>query len=332
MCSCAVVSGQDIKPRDATRGAAQTPSNNSTSGGETLIVVVGAAGAKEFDSEFNQWAAKWEELAKRQSWKLIRINDNASSTSERTPKQRLQDSVESAVDSKRLWIVLLGHGTFAKNLAKFNLAGPDVSATELKAWLKPIHAQTIVINCSSASAPFLTALADDNRIIVTATKSGSEYNYARFGKYLAESINEISNDIDHDKEVSLLEAFLAATSGTERFYREEARLSTEHALLNDNGDKVGTTGDFYRGVRPVKASSEGSIDGTLASRIILLTSPENASFPPELDEQRTKIEQQIDRLRGQKTLLQEDDYFGQLEKLLLELAALYDEAEEFGSG
>ena len=41
-----------------------------------------------------------------------------------------------------------------------------------------------VINCASASAPFINRLAGENRVVITATKSGDEQNFARFGQYI----------------------------------------------------------------------------------------------------------------------------------------------------
>ncbi len=292
---------------------------------ETLLLVVGAPGAAEFGEEFLEASEQWEKLAEARKWKLER-RDQAKS--DKTAREQLKSSIEENASAPRLWIVMLGHGTFSRNIAKFNLVGPDVSSKELKSWLTPVTSQIVLINCSSASVPFVPELADRRRIVLTATKSGSEYNYARFGKYFAKAASDLKNDIDHDKEVSLLEAFLAASDEVERFYQQAGRLSTEHALLNDNGDKAGTTADFYRGIRPAKESLEGKIDGALAARIILISSPEAIGFPEEMEARRTAIESEIDKLRSRKSFLAENDYLDQLEKLMLQLAELYDEAEE----
>ncbi len=293
---------------------------------DAMIVVIGAGGSSEFEGEFDAWAEQWELLAKRQHWSAATIHNSEDSVQ---PKELLRLAIEARADARRLWIVLLGHGTFARNVAKFNLVGPDVSAPELRQWLSSLDSQVVVVNCSSSSGPFLTELAGQRRVLVTATRSGSEMNYARFGKFLSGAVNDARVDIDHDKEVSLLEAFLAASSQTERFYLDDSRLATEHALLNDNGDKVGTSADFYRGIRPVKEGKDGlAIDGGSASRLILLTSPDNPVFTAELDEKRSALEQQLEVLRGKKRLLARDDYFEQLEALLLQLAEVYDQAEE----
>jgi len=304
---------------------------------EHLIVVVGAAGSDEYANVFSGWAEPWRKLATDRDWKLTYIADptNNSPTAQAEPapsavsqRETLRQAIEMHQGSSaRLWLVMLGHGTFSGKSAKFNLVGPDVSADELAEWLKPLSAPMAIINCSSASAPFLTALAAPNRVLVTATRSGGEMNFSRFGQYLSQTIHDLSADVDHDLEVSLLEAFLAATARTARFYREESRLTTEHALLDDNGDRVGMSGDFYRGARPVKSAKGGNVDGEVAKRIILYSSPDAPHFTPDLESRRTEIEAQIDALRTQRAEFSEASYFDQFEHLILQLSKVYAEAE-----
>ena len=302
---------------------------------KTLVIVTGAAGEDEFGAEFASSAKKWQDFAAEQKWQLTSIGSSSASDGSAgamADRELLKQAIEKATElpeDAELWLVFIGHGTFAANVAKFNLVGPDVSATELAEWLKPVKAKCMVINCSSSSGPFITGLANKNRIVVTATRSGTELNYARFGKYFADAINSLAADVDHDQEVSLLEAFLSASSQTERFYREEARLATEHALLDDNGDRVGTSSDFYRGVRPVKEPEPGKqMDGRAASRAILFSSPDAPKLTSAQLAERQRIEEQIDALRMRKSQLSEAEYLDQLERLCLEMAKVYQATKE----
>ena len=291
----------------------------------TLIVVTGAAGEKEFGEQFRASAKRWHEFAKKQDWQLIALGSSSgdSASDHDLLKQAIEKESSLPADAE-LWFVLIGHGTFASNVAKFNLVGPDVSANELSEWIEPLKAKCVIINCSSSSGPFVTALGGKNRVVVTATRSGSEQNFSRFGTYLSEAIGSLAADVDHDQEVSVLEAFLAASSQTERFYREDARLATEHALLDDNGDRVGTGGDFYRGARPAKEPEPGKqVDGRIASRAILFSAPDAPKFTSEELAERQRIEEQIDALRTRKKQLTEEAYLAQLEPLCIELAKIY---------
>jgi hypothetical protein len=310
----------------------QSPASNETARAlpppRTLIIVAGATGEEQFGEQFRASAERWRALAEPQGWQWdqLGLSRSEAASDRELLKQAFEKAVSLSVESE-LWVVLIGHGTFASNTAKFNLVGPDVSAVEFGEWLKPVRAQCVVINCASSSGPFVTALGGPNRIVLTATRSGMEQNLARFGTYLSEAIHSLAADVDHDQEVSLLEAFLAASSQTERFYREEARLATEHALLDDNGDRVGTGGDFYRGARPAKEPESGKqLDGRSAAKVILFSAPGVPKFTRAQLAERQRIEEQIDALRSRRAQLAEEVFLGQLEPLCIELAKLYQTA------
>jgi hypothetical protein len=203
------------------------------------------------------------------------------------------------------------------------MRGPDFSATELAEWLKPFKRPIAIIDCSSASAPFINKLSGTNRVVITATRSGAEINYARFGQYLAEAIADPQADLDKDGQTSLLEAFLMASRRTAEFYETESRLATEHALLDDNGDGLGTPADWFRGIRAVKRAKAGAaLDGMRASQFHLIRSEQEQQLPPEIRARRDELEMQIVKLRDGKEKLNEDEYYEELEPLLVDLAKL----------
>ncbi len=302
---------------------------DAASATQACIIVVGAEGEDQYRPIFRQTAELWSQIAQRNAWLSETIG--LESESESTDREELRKNIEQYANQanlQRLWIVFIGHGTSAGKVSKFNLRGPDIAATDLANWVKPMSQQCVIINCASASGPFLPAVSGPNRIVVTATKSGAEINFARFGIYLAQSIADATSDLDHDQEVSLLEAFLAACSQTARFYKDDARLVTEHALMDDNADKTGTSADFYRGLRPAKSAATGKeIDGRLASRIILSSSPGALKLNEKQSAQRANIEAQIDELRSQKNTMSKDAYLDALETLCIALAKIYESAE-----
>lgn len=291
----------------------------------TVLVVIGAAGTDEYGEEFARWAGRWEQAATRGEAEFIQI-DNTSETG-REQLQKALAEVEPGGYSE-FWLVLIGHGTFDGRTARFNLRGPDLSAEELNEWLMPFTRPLAVINCASASGPFINRLSAPDRVIVTATKSGHEQNYARFGDYLSQAISDIEADLDKDGQTSLLEAWLIASGKTDEFYRTEGRLATEHSLLDDNGDGLGTRSDFYEGIRPVKSASEGgSVDGYRANLFHLVKSEFERSLPPEIRRRRDELELAVIKHRLQKESFSEDEYFQRLEELLLPLAELYESLE-----
>ncbi|WP_202617306.1 hypothetical protein [Roseimaritima sediminicola] len=303
-----------------------------------VIVVVGAAGEATYGEQFERWAAHWRSAAEEAGAVYHRIGGEATSgeaiedpddggPDDRIRLQRLlaracQPAEEAATP---LWLVLIGHGTFAANVAKFNLAGPDVSAGELAQWLEGCRRPLVVVNCASASGPFLQALKGPDRVVVTATQSGDEQNFARFGRFLAEAIGDPAADLDHDNAVSILEAFLAAAAGTRAFYRAEGRLATEHALLDDNGDGVGTPPEFFSGTRVIKRpQSDQAVDGGRA-RYRALVARDQPPLSRQARTRRDALEGQLETLRMRKTELSEDAYYEALETIAIELAKLYEE-------
>lgn len=290
-----------------------------------VVVVVGAAGEETYGKQFQVWADRWRQAAEKggASFQLIGQSDSAAGN-DRTELEKTL-AIATDVHDQPLWLVLLGHGTFDGKTAKFNLRGPDVSAQELANWLNALERPLAIVNCASSSGPFLNALSGKNRVIITATRSGSEFNFARLGEFLSAALSTLEADLDKDEQVSLLEAFLAGAKGVREFYTAEARLATEHALLDDNGDQLGTPADWFRGVRPVKAAKEGAaVDGLLAARFVLVPSRLESELPATARQIRDELESELSALRQRKSQLSEDEYLRLLEPLLLKLAELYE--------
>ena len=300
----------------------------------TLIVVVGAPGTSDYDRQFNTWADRWETAARQANAKCVRLGRESSGT---TPdRDRLAEVLreEQKEIEAALWLVLIGHGTFDGRKAKFNLRGPDVMGAELADWLQPFKRPLVVINCASSSAPFINRLSRENRVVISATKSGYELNFARFGDHLSAAMTQESADLDKDEQTSLLEAFLLASRKTHEFYEQEGRLATETALLDDNGDGLGTPADWYQGTRAVRQGRDGTtVDGQLARQFHLVPNAQEAEMPSDIRRRRDALERQIRDLRQSKDeKTNSDEYYKKLEPLMVELARLYEELESTDNG
>lgn len=293
-----------------------------------IILVLGATGAEEFRQPFKESAAKWTQVARQSDTPIKTIG--TADAGKLNDREQLQAALKSVANDGPgpLWLVMIGHGTFTRGVAKFNLRGPDVSANELSQWLQSKQRPIVIVNCASASGPFVNRLSGENRIVVTATKSGTEYNYARFGEYFARAIASPDSDLDHDDEVSVHEAFVRASADVREFYEQEGRILTEHALIDDNGDGKGTPASMFRGVRAHAVAKDGAkLDGSVASRVTLSPAGSRLPFTPEELKTRASIEAQLDALRARKEELSEKEYNAELEPLMLRLAKLYHAAE-----
>lgn len=294
-----------------------------------VLVVVGAAGETEFGEQFRAWADRWQAAAKQGGAEFFAVGLNEAS--EKPDREQLHERLQSLAgpSPEAVWLVLIGHGTFDGKTAKLNLRGPDVTPADLALWLKPIERPLAVLDCTSSSGPFLNELSGANRVVVTATRSGFEYNFARLGEQLSAAIADPAADLDKDEQVSLLEAFLRAAAGVKEFYASESRLATEHALIDDNGDKLGTPADWFQGLRATKSAKDGAApDGARAAQFVLVRSQREEQLPAEVRARRDALERELSALRQQKSTLAEDAYLKQIEPLLIELAKLYESAKQ----
>jgi hypothetical protein len=305
-------------------GAAVAVSGSATSTNSVVdaLIVVGAPGEKEFAKDFAEATQDWIAACRKASRSFRVIEPETAGTNQLSI---LKETLPAQTPSEReLWIVLVGHGTFDGKDAKFNLTGPDISAKELSGLLRQVDRPIVLINSSSSSAPFMNELSHSNRVVVTATKSGWEENYTRFGRFFAKSVADAGADLDQDGQVSVLEAFLMASRQVEDFYTTEKRLATEHALLDDNGDGKGTSPAFFKGVRPAKEAEEGAkVDGFRAHQFHFVPSAEEARLSPEMRRRRDDLEMALEELRKKKEKIPEAEYMAQLEKIALELSRLY---------
>lgn len=291
-----------------------------------VIVIVGAAGSEEFGRQFRQWSDRWSDAAKRGNAEItaIGLTDSENKISDHDQLQQLLAALNTT-GSQPVWLIFIGHGTFDGKLARFNLRGPDLTLPELSDWVKPIQRPLTIVNCASCSGPFLNELSGPGRIIVTSTKSGHEYNFSRFGDFLSSAIGDPQADLDKDDQTSLLEAFLLASARTREFYENDGRLMTEHALLDDNHDRLGTPADWFQGVRAIKSAKNGaSVDGLRANQLHLIHSPSEERLAGEVREKRDQLEQELAQLRTKKASLAEADYLQQIEPILVKLARLYE--------
>jgi hypothetical protein len=308
----------------------------------TVLIVVGAAGTPEYASQFRGWADQWQAAARKAAAETIVIGLDGGGANDR---DRLRAALAEKVSPtaaasapapsgrEPLWLVLIGHGTFDGRESKFNMRGPDISDAELAEWLGPIKRPIVVLACASASGPFLNRLSGADRVVITATKSGNELNFSRFGQYLAEAIADPRADLDKDGQVSLLEAYLTAGSRVGEYYRTRAQLATEHALLDDNGDKLGTPADWFRGIRATRRAKDGAaLDGVRSHQLHLVPSDRERGIPAASRRRRDQIELALAALRDGKDKLPGDEYYRRLEGLMVELARIYRDLPAAGPG
>lgn len=227
---------------------------------------------------------------------------------------RIATSIEPQA---RLFVVLIGHGSAQGGTPRFNLPGPDMTASDFAALLARFPTQQIVFaNLTSASGGFLAALSGPRRTVITATRSGTERNETLFGGHFVAALVDEGADADKDERVSVLEAFEYARREVIRAYDRENRLRTEHALLDDNGDGVGSH-------EPDPQRGDGAVARTqflVATRPGMTATATDDPALAALYAERLELNRDIAALRLRKTDMAPDAYERELERLLLALA------------
>ena len=295
-----------------------------------LLIVVGLAGDPEHGKTFQTWGATMAAASERLGIppeRLVYLVDKPGEGAKNVTGEPRREEIAKAFErfSKEagpedvVFVMLIGHGSFANSTARFNLPGPDLSAADFNAMLQKLPTKQVVfVNTSSSSGPFVEQLSAQGRTIVTATRNGAEQYATLFGGFFVDAMTSDAADAYKNKRVSVLEAFNYAKAEVARAYERQGLLATEHALLDDNGDKEGSQAPGVAG-KDGKVSPDGRVAG------ILSFSAAGAGLPSDpklraLYQERVDFERQIENLRLLKDGMPAAKYQAELERLATALA------------
>ena len=279
------------------------------------VTIAGLGGTPEYESQFAKWASEMQhEFEKNGPTAHVVTLSGPEATREAVHKTFSR--LASEVKPEDLFaLFLIGHGTFDGTDYKFNLPGPDLTGAELAALLNRVPAlRQLVVNMTSCSGASLPALAKSNRVVVTATKSGTEKNTTLFPRYWTDALRDPAADTDKNGTLTTLEAFRYTAQKTAAYFESEKLLATEHPTISDNGS-----------TKPLRDPKPEMGQSLLAARFPLLrpeaeTARNLAPEKQRLVSKKEDLEARIDRLKYQKAAMASDDYKQQLTALLLELA------------
>ena len=278
----------------------------------SALIIRGVAGSPEHETKFDKWTTETQKALVEKfgfsSERLIVLSDKKSAQAEiqkafATLKQQLKPG-------DTFFLFFIGHGSGDDGIYKFNISGPDFTADDYNKLLSTLPAgRTVIVLGTPASGAAIEKFAGKNRVVITATRSGQEGNDTVFYDYFLEALQSPAADEDKDQKISVWEAFKYAVAGTERFYKEEGRLATEHPQISDNGtEKTGVT---TKEIPLVARATSFQVD-----RPIVSSDPKLQA----LLNQKRELEQKIEDLRINKSAIPEAEYDKQMESLLVELA------------
>jgi hypothetical protein len=272
-----------------------------------VFVASGLGGEPEYEQRFAHQA---EAIAQAAAHSGAAPDNVVLLTGARARRESLQRElttfVGKAQKDDQVVVVFIGHGSFDGQDYRFNVPGPDITGHEIGTILDKLPAtQQLIVNATSSSGAVIEQWKHANRIVITATKSGGERNATRFAQFWVEALTSADADRDKNETVTVEEAYEYASRKVADTFKADAALATEHSR----------------------------IEGGAPARFVVARLGENAALPNDaalaaMLKEQTSIDQQIDALKARKSSLPEDQYYDELEKVLITLARLDKRIDE----
>lgn len=265
------------------------------------MIVGGIGGLPEYEERFTEDVERLAEAARRTVADEDRVVVLSGEQATRDALRAQLEGLAGRLDAADAFVLfLVGHGSYDGEQYKFNLKGPDIDGAALGELLEAVPAQSqLVVNASSASGAVLESWAADDRIVITATRSGAERNATRFGAYWAEALSSDEADINKNGVVTVEEAFEFASRKVTDSYETEGALATEHPQLS----------------------------GEMANRFEASRLAGRTAAAPEVEglyDELTALEEELAALRLRRDDMEQGRYLDELQDLLVELATVQE--------
>ena len=298
-------------------------SSKATAGERYALIVTGASGGDVYAKTYARWRTTFADTLRGKFHydpsRLIVLAENPGDGAQTATREHvrgaLADLRKRMTKDDQLLVLLIGHGTSLDgDEAKFNLVGPDLSASEWSALLRPMPGRLVFVNTTGASFPFLRRLAVRGHVVVTATDAAAQQFETVFPEFFIKAFADPAADLDRNNRVSMWEAFTYASAGVRQWFEQKGQLPTERPLLDDTGAGIGR-----------EAQNPGT-DGAIA-RVTYLEPDVALTLPADtvlagLMRRRAELDTLLEELKARKESTPPDQYDADLEKLLVEIARL----------
>ena len=277
------------------------------------LTVAGLGGEPEYEQRFAGWASDFNKAVAGEAGAKVETLTGKDATKANI-QSKLSAIAGQAKSDDTLTVLFIGHGSYDDIDYKLNIPGQDISASELNDALNKIAARQAVILTTAGSGGAISKLQKDKRIIISATKAGSERNATIFARFWVEAFRDAAADTDKNQTLTALEAYKYAKTKTKDYFDTQKRLATEHPLLEDTGKGDGEAD-------PSTANGQGLLAGRfpvmhLGSATAVAVTPAKQALLKRKDD----LETSIDELRYRKAAMDLPTYNKQMQGLLLELA------------
>ena len=253
------------------------------------LIVSGASGGPSYAEKYDRWRTTLETtLTSKFGYPADHVM-TLSEASKAQVERALRDLRMRMTRDDLVFVALIGHGADEK----LNLVGPDMSATDWAAQLRPIPGRIVFADMTSSSFAFMRRLTGPGRIVITANDSAAQQFEAVFPEFFIKALTDVTADTDKDGRVSVFEAFQYATANVRASFDRQNQLPTEHALLDDEG----------------------------VARMTFLQ-PRAGQANDPVAKRQADIESAIADLRSRRAAMSAAAYDAEMERLLTELARL----------
>jgi hypothetical protein len=294
------------------------------------LVITGASGGDVYAQKYAKWRASFVEtlrakfhyepqrllvLAEALRQESGQVEEGVQPATRENVRGALADLRRRMTKDDQLLVLLIGHGTSLDgDEAKFNLVGPDLSATEWSDLLRPLPGRLVFVNTTSASFPFLRKIAGKGHVVLTATDASAQQFETVFPEFFIKAFDDPAADLDRNNRVSIWEAFTYASAGVRQWFEQKGQLPTERPLLDDTGAGIG------------REAQNAGTDGAIA-RVTYLQPDAALALPADaavagLMRRRADLETLLEELKARKESTPPDQYDADLEKILVEIARL----------
>lgn len=266
-----------------------------------VLIIGGLGGEAGYEQKFQTQAKAVASAASRSGAALKDIVVITGEQARRTALDpELKKFASTVKNDDQVVVVLIGHGSYDGEEYRFNLPGPDITGREIQSFLDSMPAsQMLVVNATSSSGSVVEQWRKPNRVVITATKSGGERNATRFAEYWVQALSSPEADRDKNEIVTAAEAYDYASRKVADTFKSDAALATEHPRL----------------------------DGKNADRIVVARLGNSALLPSDdvldgLMKEQGTLETRLDEVKGKKGSMPPEQYYNELEKVLVDVARL----------
>ncbi len=306
------------------------------------VILCGSGGTDEYIERFTNWGNRLHDVLTDETGfeyeNTVLFSSNIDEATETVSLPLTLDTLkmhffllqDQITAEDELFIFMAGHGSYLKDDVTFQLPGEDLTATAMNELLQDFQCQYLfVLNSTSSSAGFINRLSAPKRIVCTSTKSVDETNAPEYMEFFIQGLSDGSADANRDERITLLEACRQAAILTNTWYEKNNFIATEHALIDDNGDGLGTRLVPEEETDDATKKDVQSIDGGFASECLIKDYHFPDDAPRQLIDDYLSALEEINLLKQKKQDYENEKYYEMLEAKLIDAASMHYQIRQY---